>query len=133
MICSISETLTTTETADLGADLKVDRRNRNVRLTIPQGHQLRIDLWAHSIEFEILPLDDNGAMDWENPDRENVDVQFYCVSPDAVASAVVQYIARKHDYLRSSYVSDQEKAEARAVLCRLAGAMGLELAAEVAK
>jgi hypothetical protein len=132
MICSISEILTTTETAELGADLKIDRRNRDVRVKIPQDNGLRIDLLGNSIDFEISPLDADGAMDWQNPDRETVAVQFYCVNPDAVPSAVVQYIARKRDYLSSSYVSDQEKEEARAILRRMAGAMGLEFAAVTA-
>jgi hypothetical protein len=125
MSCSISQTVTTTSRAAYGSDQVVDDVRTDTTLSIPSDCRTEISLLGNSIEFETRPLASDGAVDWNNPERENIRVEFYGVSTGAIASAVVQYVAQKHNALTSNYCGPNEKAEAAAILARIAGAMGL--------
>ena len=125
MACSISQTVTTTSRAAYGSDQVVDDRRTDTTLSIPSDCRTEISLLGKSIEFDTRPLDADGAVDWKNPDRENVRVEFYGSNTGAIASAVVQYVAQKHNALTSNYCSNDDKTEAAAILARIAGAMGL--------
>jgi hypothetical protein len=126
MITQITQTVVTTENgAGIGDDVAVSDRRREIVLTIPAQHRVTLELLGKSLEMEIRPLDDTGAIDWDNPDREILRTQFYSASADVIASAIVQYVARKHGSTESKFCSDIEKAENVELLRRIAGAMGL--------
>ena len=126
MITHITQTIVTTENgAGLGDDATVSDRRREVIFSVPAQHRVTLELLGKSLEMEIRPTDDDGAVDWSNPDREVLRTQFYSASADVIASAVVQYVARKHSNIDSKFCSDNEKAESVEILRRIAGAMGL--------
>jgi hypothetical protein len=125
MITQLSQTVTTTEAAGSDGELQLQDRRRDVTLSIPSGYRVTAELLGGCVEFEIRPTDSEGAVDWQQPDRENLQVRFYSAGPDVIASAVVQYVARKHHTTESQFCSDREKAEAVELLRRVAGAMGL--------
>jgi hypothetical protein len=130
MITQITQTVTTVENGNgIGDDVAVSDRRRDILLSVPPQHRVTLDLLSKSVEVEIRPLDFNGQVDYNNPDREVVRTQFYSASADVIAAAVVQYVARKHDTLNSSHWSDNDRAESAEVLRRIAGAMGLEYGA----
>jgi hypothetical protein len=126
MITSITQTIITTENgAGIGDDVAVSDRRREVVLSVPAQHRVTLELLGKSLELEIRPTDESGAVDWNNPDREILRTHFYSASADVIASAIVQYVARKHGTTESKFCSDNEKAESVEILRRIAGAMGL--------
>ena len=126
MITQITQTVITTENGvGIGGDVTVSDRRHEVTLTVPAQHRVTLELLGRSLEMEIRPLDDEGAVDWNKPDRDVLRTQFYSASADVIASAVVQYVARKHDTKDSNYCTANEKAESAEILRRIAGAMGL--------
>lgn len=128
MFTDITTTETITNSAPTGADLVHRDTRRDVVANIPAGHTVRLELLGRRLELDVRKADENGAIDWECPERETLAVQFYSGNGgDVVASAVVDYLARKTGTLSSNYCSETEKAEAWAVLQRCAGAMGLDL------
>ena len=132
MISEIKQTVQTTQSAAFGSDLVVDDIRSDVRVKIPAGHRVEIELLGKTIEVETRPLHPDGGVDWKNPHRETVSVCWWSGDAGAIPSAVVQYIARKHDSLTSTYSSEAEKVEAAALLHRIAGAMGVNLPQPVA-
>lgn len=129
MISTLSQTVITTEAAGPDGSLSLQDRRREVVIDIPTGNWVSLELLGRSMEFDIRPEDSDGAIDWTNPERETMRVQFFSGvgNADAIASAVVQYVARRHVSISSKYAGPDEKAEALMVLQRIAGAMGLSL------
>lgn len=126
MLTNITQTVVTTENGiGIGDDVDVSDRRREIIFNVPAQHRVTLDLLGRSLELEIRPLDDEGAVDYSNPEREVLRTQFYSASADVIASAVVQYVARKHGTVDSNFCSDHEKAESVEILRRIAGAMGL--------
>lgn len=126
MLTNITQTIVTTENGiGTGDAVDVSDRRREVIFNVPSQNRVTLELLGKSLEVEIRPLDDEGAIDWNNPNREILRTQFYSASADVIASAVVQYVARKHGTVDSKFCSDHEKAESVEILRRIAGAMGL--------